>query len=228
MSTNLMNIRPPCKSFILAVILLPLSCLAEWVQVSRVIDGDTFVTSDGTIVRVKEIDTPETKHPTKQKETGGEAATQLATFFLKGNFVWLDGSSKDKYGRRLARVQLPGGQSYADVVRSHGYDKNSKSIFAYRALAEAPQKLAKNPYLLPASDFSWVDGYIRSDGIYVPGHFRKKSEKKSDASVSSSAISKSTSWKYDGYSTSSSGSTYVNGYYRKDGTYVKPHYRKSK
>jgi endonuclease YncB( thermonuclease family) len=45
---------------------LPWASPAEWVHVDRVIDGDTFVTSDGTKVRIKNIDTPETKHPTRE------------------------------------------------------------------------------------------------------------------------------------------------------------------
>ncbi|MGI9534266.1 MAG: thermonuclease family protein [Thermodesulfobacteriota bacterium] len=102
-------------------IFLPWRTHAEWVRVDRVIDGDTFITSDGKKVRIKNIDTPETNHPYKGKESGGEEAKKLAVFFLEGNYVWLNGKTRDKYGRRLATVKLRGGQilfRYCPVSRA--------------------------------------------------------------------------------------------------------------
>lgn len=199
---------------------------AEWVYVERVVDGDTFVTSDGTKVRVSGIDTPETKHPTKGEETGGQSATQLATFFLQGNYVWLDGNATDKYGRRVAKVQLPGGNSYADVIKAHGYDKESGGIYSLSTVTPPKTKVARNPYPISSAEMTWVDGYTRSDGTYVAGHWRKKT-----TPTSSTSSSYYTPPACSGGS-SSSGSTFtgdksvhINGYYRKDGSYVKPHSR---
>ena len=147
---------------------------AEWARVKRVVDGDTFELDDGTKVRVSEIDTPETKHPLKGQEPGGQEATQLARFFLEGNYVWLDGKAKDKYGRRVAKVQLPGGASYADIVRQHGYDKNSKSVYSRPTAAAPTRVLRKNPHHYASPDLVWVDGYIRRDGAFIPGYWRHK------------------------------------------------------
>ncbi|MEW6456937.1 MAG: thermonuclease family protein [Acidobacteriota bacterium] len=224
-----MKKRPIITAFVTALALtfvLPLAIHSEWVRVDRVIDGDTFVTSDGTKVRIRNIDTPETKHPTKGKEPGGEAATQIAKFFLEGNYVWLEGKAKDKYGRRLATVTLPGGGSYADIVRSHGYDKKSNSLYSYSGSSRyylggsSSQPKSLNPYSYPSSGMTWVNGYYRKDGTWVSGHWRRKSSSSSSSSSSYTVPSYSF-----GSSNLGSGKVRVRGYYRKDGTYVKPHYR---
>ena len=204
---------------------------AEWVWVQRVIDGDTFVTSDSTTIRVRGIDTPETKHPTIGEEPGGAAATQLAKFFLEGNYVWLDGNSKDKYGRRLANVTLAGGTSYVDVVRSNGYDKSSNSIYSrlgtyrYQLGTSVNKPRTTTPKLETSfTDATWVNGYFRSDGIWVSGHWR------SDSTNPMSAYSEPTVPMHSSSSLpsqSGSGEIHVNGYFRKDGTYVQPYTRSS-
>jgi endonuclease YncB( thermonuclease family) len=61
--------RPIITALIVVLVMtlvLPWASRAEWVHVDRVIDGDTFVTLDGTKLRIKNIDTPETKHPTRE------------------------------------------------------------------------------------------------------------------------------------------------------------------
>ncbi|HSD60230.1 MAG TPA: thermonuclease family protein [Burkholderiales bacterium] len=153
---------------------------AEWVLVRRVMDGDTFMISTGTKVRVMDIDTPETHHPDKGREPGGEEATRLAKFFLQGNYVWLEDNATDKFGRRLARVQLPGGAWYGDIVRSHGYDKRTRRVYAQGAPGQAPIPLQRNPYRYNSAEMVWVKGHYRKDGTWVPGHYRKKTPKPSD------------------------------------------------
>ncbi len=161
-------------------ILSPSFTLAEFVYVERVIDGDTFVTTDGTVIRIKDIDTPETHHPTKGKEPGGDAATQLAMFYLQGKHVGLNGKARDKYGRRLATVKLPDGQNYANIVKSHGFDKNSKIGFSnansskYNKIGRSSWSKSMDLEYSPSSDMTWVDGYYRKDGTWVSGHWRKK------------------------------------------------------
>lgn len=159
---------------LLAALLAPGPAGAEWVLVRKVFDGDTFLTSTGTKVRVMDIDTPETHHPDKGREAGGEEATRLARFFLQGNYVWLEGNATDRYGRRLARVQLPGGAWYGDVVRAHGYDKRTRRVYAHGATGQPPAPLRSNPYRYTSAEFVWVKGHYRSDGTWVPGHYRKK------------------------------------------------------
>ena len=156
---------------------------AEWVTVKRVVDGDTFVTSDGTKVRVKGIDTPETKHPTKGVEPGGQQATQLGKSLLEGQTVYLEGKSTDKYGRRVAEVRLPYGASYGDAVKSQGLDKKSNPYLAPSGSASQPAIRSSSGVKRSGSSFTpagtgggaksvRVSGYTRSDGRYVAPHYR--------------------------------------------------------
>lgn len=211
----------------LAVIATASPAAAEWVCVERVIDGDTFVTSDGTTVRVRNIDTPEIKHPTIGAEPGGEEATQLAKFFLEGNYVWIEGTSRDKYGRRLASVTVAGGASYADIVKSHGYDKKSDSVYSrlgtYRySLGTASYKPRSSAPRLKTtfSGTTWVNGYFKSDGTWVSGHWKDNPAPTYRSTYTAPSHSIPSIPSYSG-----GGDVQVKGYYRKDGTYVRPYTR---
>ena len=154
-----MNLLSHPKLLSIALLLLISSpVFAEWVFVERVIDGDTFVTSKGTKVRIKNIDTPETSHPYKPNEKGGREAKKLAEFFLENNYVYLHGNALDKYGRRLATVRLRGGKRYEDIVRAHGYDKRSGAVYSRRSNS----KTAYNQYSYSSMDMEEIDG------IYYP------------------------------------------------------------
>lgn len=148
---------------------------AEWVTVQRVVDGDTFVLTDDTRVRVKGIDTPETKNPRVAPEPGGEQATQYARTVLGGRTVWLDGQSSDKYGRRLADVTVAG-SSYADMVRNMGYDKKTSSTGPVVMPFVPATRTTPVTYGAASSGnhlkTQFVSGYTRSDGTYVRPYFR--------------------------------------------------------
>lgn len=76
----------------------------------------------------------------------------------------------------------------------------------------------------------WVDGYTRTDGTYVPGHYRTSPDNTTVNNYWDKDYPKvkPKTYDYDDNSSSSSGSgsVWVNGYYRKDGTYVQGHYRR--
>jgi micrococcal nuclease len=80
--------------------------------VIRVVDGDTIVVSiDGTDTKVRfiGIDTPESVHPDKSKNTpDGKAAFEYTARLLDGKSVCLeyDAERLDSYGRTLAYVWL--------------------------------------------------------------------------------------------------------------------------
>lgn len=80
----------------------------EVAVVERVIDGDTIELSDGRTVRYIGIDTPETKHPTKNKECFGVQASDFNEQLVAGRTVRLekDVSETDRYGRLLRYVWL--------------------------------------------------------------------------------------------------------------------------
>jgi endonuclease YncB( thermonuclease family) len=84
----------------------------DTVTVTKVIDGDTFV-AGGTKVRVLGIDSCEAG------TGGGTRATDTARTMLDGQQVTLrrePGVDKDKYGRELRYVDLPGGTDFGDYM----------------------------------------------------------------------------------------------------------------
>jgi micrococcal nuclease len=94
-------------------------------QVTRVIDGDTIeVRLDGRVEKVRYIgvNTPETRHPTKGKEPGGEEAKALNRKLVAGKTVRLelDVQQRDRYGGLLAYVYVDRMMVNAELVRQ-GY-----------------------------------------------------------------------------------------------------------
>ena len=85
----------------------------EPAAIVRVVDGDTFVASvNGTEekIRLIGVDTPESVHPDKSKNTeaGEEASEYTKSMLQPGTKVWLEADSQDedKYNRKLRYVWL--------------------------------------------------------------------------------------------------------------------------
>lgn len=97
-------------------------------DVIRVVDGDTFVIEyEGKQekVRLIGIDTPESVHPDKEKNTEfGNEVSNYSKKMLVGKEVLLefDVEKRDKYGRLLAYVYLDG-QMYNKILLEKGYAK---------------------------------------------------------------------------------------------------------
>jgi micrococcal nuclease len=74
-------------------------------RVVRVIDGDTIVVDDHTVVRLIGVDTPET-HPDEEAERLGPEATAFTERFLSAGAARLtfDRERIDRFGRFLAYV----------------------------------------------------------------------------------------------------------------------------
>ena len=96
-------------------------------QVERVIDGDTIrVRFEGKsyTVRLIGVDTPETKHPTKEVEYFGREASAFTKAALEGKTVLLakdrTGDTVDRYGRLLRYVLVDGDNFNARLIRE-GY-----------------------------------------------------------------------------------------------------------
>ena len=73
-------------------------------KVLRVVDGDTVhLTIDGERVscRLIGIDTPETVHPRKPIEPWGPEASRYLKDLLKGEYVYIQETKRDRYGRPL-------------------------------------------------------------------------------------------------------------------------------
>jgi micrococcal nuclease len=97
--------------------------------VTRIVDGDTiYVSMNGRLeaIRYIGINTPETRHPTKGREPGGEAATEANRRLVEGRWVTLtfDVQERDRYGRLLAYVWIDGRLVNAELVHQ-GYAQTS-------------------------------------------------------------------------------------------------------
>ena len=76
--------------------------MARIVRVKHVLDGDTFETSDGEFVRLKDINAPEKGQP------GAAKATRDLEAKLAGQVVSSEEVAKDIHGRTVARVIVGG------------------------------------------------------------------------------------------------------------------------
>lgn len=99
-----------------------LECAAK---VTNVVDGDTIDISTGERVRYIGVDTPETKHPAKPVQCFGKEASEKNKELVQDKEVRLikDVSDKDKYGRLLRYVYIPGENDFFvnDYLAREGY-----------------------------------------------------------------------------------------------------------
>lgn len=98
-------------------------------KVISVTDGDTFkINYNGkeTKVRLIGVDTPESVHPDKEKNTEyGKQASNYTKSLIENKTVKLefDVSQTDKYGRLLAYVYLENGEMLNEKLVKEGYAK---------------------------------------------------------------------------------------------------------
>lgn len=124
---------------VLLLLLLPILAFADPlldniypVEVTRIIDGDTFeadvkvgftVTVSVTI-RVMDIDTPETWRPkTKSEKAHGEMCTEKATQLLERTPIHITQASSAVYNRIQAYVILADGRRLSDVLIAEDCEK---------------------------------------------------------------------------------------------------------
>ncbi|MEK7950796.1 hypothetical protein [Luteolibacter soli] len=117
----------------------------------------------------------------------------------------------------------PGSGSAGDMLYVDNSPPGSKTSDVRKVTRTEARLLAASS----TGPWVWVAGYSRTDGTYVPGHYRtspngqladnRSNEGNRDSKTGESGKAPSTS--------SSSDPVYVHGYFRKDGTYVRPHSR---
>jgi len=104
-----------------------LSIAGEWVEVTRVYDGDTIQVRDGRHIRLLGINAPEVNHKGSQArfqkaEPFGEQAKQYVTKEVLGqkvSFEW-DHENRDHYNRVLAYVFLLDGTFVNEKMLEQG------------------------------------------------------------------------------------------------------------
>ena len=91
----------------------------ECITVGRVIDGDTFETSDGRRVRLVGVNTPES---TIRTEAYGKEASSYTVSKLEGKQVWMqkDVSNRDRYSRylRIVWLEVPSNDMDENEIRT--------------------------------------------------------------------------------------------------------------
>ena len=125
-------------------------------SVTRVVDGDTIVISyNGTKEKVRMlcVDTPESVHPDKSRNSPqGKKASQYTFHRLNGENVYLEfeGRHRGKYGRLLAYVWI-GDQNYnIELVREGWspyyikYGRSGSYDPYFRAAESEAKRLHKN------------------------------------------------------------------------------------
>lgn len=99
--------------------------------VTHVVDGDTVQVrlAWGQVekVRLIGVDTPETVHPTRGEEPYGRVASDFTKATLTGQQVKLeiDLEERDRYGRLLAYLYLPGGTLFNAQLADEGFAQSS-------------------------------------------------------------------------------------------------------
>jgi len=84
---------------------------SRWVDVERILDGDTFVSTKGEHIRLLGINAPEVAHEASPAQPMGRKASQALARMIAGKAVRLDFDvqRKDRFGRTLAEVYLRDG-----------------------------------------------------------------------------------------------------------------------
>lgn len=117
------------------LILITSFLYSQNIYVSRVIDGDTFV-SGGFRYRLAEIDAPEIN------QTFGIESKLFLKKLIENKSVYVDIISYDKYGRRIVKVYLNGAYISEIMVRE-GYASQYKRYSNSAILKDAEQTAKK-------------------------------------------------------------------------------------
>lgn len=97
-------------------------CTALTGDVYRVVDGDTIRSSDGTYVRLLELDTPENGWRAEcdaERMLAVHATAHLKALLAPGFEVEPQG--QDRYRRTLAHIRLQDGRTASEAMVSDGF-----------------------------------------------------------------------------------------------------------
>lgn len=120
------------------ILLLPFFCQAQQAgKVVAVYDGDTITILDTSNnsqikVRLRSIDCPEKRGG----QAFGERAKQFTSEHCFGKYVQLVDTDKDRYGRTLATVILPSGDTLNNLILAAGMAWHYKKYDQSARLAE--------------------------------------------------------------------------------------------
>ena len=119
-------------------------------NVVDIVDGDTLkvqIENEIYTVRLIGIDTPETQHPSVEKQCYGDEATAYLTSLVKGKEVVLykDTSNTDRYGRLLRYIWEDDLFVNGQIVKNgYGFAKGYPPDIQHQELLNSYETLAKD------------------------------------------------------------------------------------
>lgn len=137
-------------------------------EVTRVVDGDTIVVNYNGVeetVRLIGVDTPESVHPDKSKNTeAGFAASEFTTVYLSGQQVELefDVQQRDQYGRLLAYVYKDG-EMFNKKLLMTGYAEIATYPPNVKYVDEFTQIVKNRDPSIPSGEYN--DGYMKAPKV---------------------------------------------------------------
>lgn len=145
------------RLFTLSIFLLALTVVAsaQVVKVKRVVDGDTFIVEEDSTderVRILYVDTPESVHPDKKRNTQfGKLASEYTKQRLEGKLVSLvpevDHETEDVFDRKLMLVYINGTLFNLELIRegySPYYTKYGRADEPMNSNFETAEKMARD------------------------------------------------------------------------------------
>lgn len=118
------------NSLILALFLLSWTPVVHRTYtVKRIIDGDTIVLSNGSHIRLAEIDAPEKSQPF------GDSSKIFTVNYLLGKEIRLVKKGKDRYGRTLGKIYLMDGTYFNELSVRKGFSWFVPAFSSSRILA---------------------------------------------------------------------------------------------
>ena len=146
-------------------------------SVDYVFDGDTLKLTDGSVIRLIGINTPEIGHDGDPDEPGAHAARQrlLAILQAGGNRVFLNigKESKDRYQRLLAHLYTPEGRNISAMLLREGMGyaiqipPNLGNLECYEQAEQAARKARKGLWGLSGNILSADHMSGREEGFYL-------------------------------------------------------------
>jgi len=171
------------KKILLLVLVLFVSvlpCFATPYKVLRVIDGDTIDIHYGEKkerIRLLNVDTPESVHPDKTRNTSlGKQASDYTKKRLSGKYVSLEfeGKRKGKYGRLLAYVILDNTNFNLELVQNGWspyytkYGKSKRYHEKFRLAQKQAQLRRVNIWIDPARQAAEYRGLLPVSPLSKP------------------------------------------------------------
>jgi micrococcal nuclease len=150
-----------CRSaalFLLLAAELSVAQAQEFVRVTRVVDGDTFVLESGERVRLLGVNAPEVNSPKKSIEAFGKEASEFTRRMVEGKLVRIEADQPvgrtDKHARILAYVFLQDGTHVnAEIIRQgYGFAESSwpplKYEYEFRRLEQEAREKRRGLWAL--------------------------------------------------------------------------------